>query len=404
MFASFANTASRARRQTLENKILYLIQLWADTFMMYEDSFPHFLSVYRMLRKEGVVFPPRESNTRFMLSSMGLESPMFDFLAENSKSKVPQGPSPPKRKSANFASEPVRGPAFCMKEMESKCLADAERDFKKFAGGMVSAVSHERDTDKLAKVVLSNADIETIKSYMQIIDEICVNAEHLKDMKTELALECYKYCQAVHARCISLISAKSTFGVEYQMEVLLSLSEDLDVRVKLFKNTFIDLSIKDKGVILTGSTPPTVARKSSSKKQVSGSINQFSPRIDPNNEESKSKISPLKPKPIIKPLPPPPSNPFFQFETKVEPLLDLLENEPAAPINVPKPEEKIPKKEQSKGIMPDLLGLNLLEVDGVKEEKKQNETIKTNDAKKEEVKKEQKVEDDFFDSLANRKA
>lgn len=30
-----------------------MIQLWADTFMMHEDEFPHIMATYKLLRKEG---------------------------------------------------------------------------------------------------------------------------------------------------------------------------------------------------------------------------------------------------------------------------------------------------------------------------------------------------------------
>jgi hypothetical protein len=50
----FASTDTIARRLQAENKVLALIQMWADTFMMYEDAFPLFQSIYRQLRKEGM--------------------------------------------------------------------------------------------------------------------------------------------------------------------------------------------------------------------------------------------------------------------------------------------------------------------------------------------------------------
>ena len=40
----------------IEFKILYMIQLWADTFMMHEDEFPYIMSTYRQLRQEGTWF------------------------------------------------------------------------------------------------------------------------------------------------------------------------------------------------------------------------------------------------------------------------------------------------------------------------------------------------------------
>ena len=41
-------------RYKYEEKALYLLQLWADTFMMEQDSYRDFHSNYRELRAEGI--------------------------------------------------------------------------------------------------------------------------------------------------------------------------------------------------------------------------------------------------------------------------------------------------------------------------------------------------------------
>ena len=69
--------------------MLSLIQLWADTFMMYEDRFPGFQHVYRQLRKESVTFPPRDPNERILMSSLGVDSPMFDYVEQISGKPTP---------------------------------------------------------------------------------------------------------------------------------------------------------------------------------------------------------------------------------------------------------------------------------------------------------------------------
>ena len=236
-----------------------------------------------------------------MLSSMGLDSPMFEYLEQVSKVGSPPRPKP--------AAVPTMAPQT--PEMrEAQIISDAEKQFRQFVGGNVGVVSREKNIQSLAGVTLSNTDIEVIKNYMQIIDDICINAEKLSELRSDIALEMYKYCQAVYSRCMNIISAKSAHGVNHQMDVLLSLSEDLDVRVKLFKNTYIDLPLKEKAP-----RPKKEEVKTEGK-----------PRVEEDGrEEIKEPARSVKPKLNIKPLPPPPSNPFFQFETKQEPLLDLLE-------------------------------------------------------------------------------
>ena len=340
MFRSFVAVESKARRQTLENKILYLIQLWADTFMMYENSYPHFLSTYRLLRKEGVIFPPRETSTRFMLSSLNLESPMFDYLEE--KSQKPKNPMP-------FD--------------ETKATQKGEKEFNKFVGGPMELVNRG---ENLATVILSEADIEVIKNYMQLVDDICVNAEELKDIKTDIGLQVYKYTQAVYVRCISIINAKVERNIEFQLDMLLTLSEDLDVRVKLFRNTFVGLIVKEEATAAGVSLEDI--RKSSK---------------DP--VEEKVKVH-KKRRAVVKPLPPPPSNQFFQFETKQSPLIDLLEEFDNR--------EEVKEANEPKGIVKDLLDLQL-------DDHADRVTVETKDDTQ--GKAEDNPEDNFFEDLANRK-
>ena len=71
--------------------MLSLIQLWADTFMMYEDKFPGFQIIYRQLRKEGVQFPARDPNERILMSSLGVDSPMFDYVEQINGRPTPTG-------------------------------------------------------------------------------------------------------------------------------------------------------------------------------------------------------------------------------------------------------------------------------------------------------------------------
>jgi hypothetical protein len=70
----------KAQWEKVEEQTLSLIQLWADTFMMLEDKYPGFQQLYRLLRKEGVAFPPRDPNERILMSSLGVDSPMFDYI------------------------------------------------------------------------------------------------------------------------------------------------------------------------------------------------------------------------------------------------------------------------------------------------------------------------------------
>lgn len=81
MFYSLVSKS--ALQQDIEDKLLYLIQLWYDTFMMHEDEFKEIIALYKQLRKEGVVFPPRDPSEKFMIQFKGTTSPIFETIEEN---------------------------------------------------------------------------------------------------------------------------------------------------------------------------------------------------------------------------------------------------------------------------------------------------------------------------------
>lgn len=78
-------------KEKAEDKALYLIQLWADTFMMHQDQYAGVHEAYRQLRKEGVVFPDRDPNERLMMENLkGIDSPMFDFVEQTAGKAKPK--------------------------------------------------------------------------------------------------------------------------------------------------------------------------------------------------------------------------------------------------------------------------------------------------------------------------
>ena len=44
---------------------------------MHEDDFPNVISNYRLLRKEGIKFPKRSKEERYMINFRGIVSPVY---------------------------------------------------------------------------------------------------------------------------------------------------------------------------------------------------------------------------------------------------------------------------------------------------------------------------------------
>lgn len=67
----------------IEDRLLFLIQLWFDTFMCHEDEFKEIVMVYKQLRKDGVVFPMRDPKNQFLIDFKGKKSPIFETIEGN---------------------------------------------------------------------------------------------------------------------------------------------------------------------------------------------------------------------------------------------------------------------------------------------------------------------------------
>lgn len=48
--------------------------------MMHEDEFKPMMENYRLLRKEGIEFPPRDKSQKFMIQFKGVVSPVLENI------------------------------------------------------------------------------------------------------------------------------------------------------------------------------------------------------------------------------------------------------------------------------------------------------------------------------------
>ncbi|PHJ19586.1 transmembrane [Cystoisospora suis] len=75
----------------LKRKVLYLLQLWHDSFVLQQEKLPALFEVYRHLRAKGVEFPSVDVSMKFMVKNAE-ESPAFDPSLRVPRPK-PQGES-----------------------------------------------------------------------------------------------------------------------------------------------------------------------------------------------------------------------------------------------------------------------------------------------------------------------
>jgi hypothetical protein len=82
-FFNYLISSNKSRQNEIENRLLFLIQVWYDTFMLYNKEFFNILNVYKTLRKEGVIFPLRDPKNKDFIKFNGEKSPIFDNLDNN---------------------------------------------------------------------------------------------------------------------------------------------------------------------------------------------------------------------------------------------------------------------------------------------------------------------------------
>jgi hypothetical protein len=162
----------------VEDQVLGLIQLWADTFMMHEDKYPTFMSFYRDLRKEGLKFPPRQANERFLIRFEGEASPAFElaeFEAQHRSSQAPVRPPPPKK-------------------------------------WPIPSLLRPKPMEKEPR--LSSVDISTLKRCLPLLEELVENARSYEDLHERIVLLTFKTCRRLQKKLVAVVSYEAGQGTD----------------------------------------------------------------------------------------------------------------------------------------------------------------------------------------------
>jgi hypothetical protein len=175
----------------VEDRVLALIQLWADTFMMQEDAYPAYMRIYRELRKDALKFPPRDPNERFMIKFEGEPSPAFE-------------------------------------------LADMEQG----TVGSSSGVNEERkksssEVEEVPK--LYDSDINNLKEGFKSLEEILCRARDVRELQEPYSKEVIRKCRAGQKKLMWVVSYKTEQADESSVVELLSVMEFVNTRMENFK-------------------------------------------------------------------------------------------------------------------------------------------------------------------------
>lgn len=161
--------------------------------MMHEKDFKEILQVYRQLRLEGVVFPPRDSTQKFMIKFEGTKSLIYETMEgdqiyeEPNKmfKKVNDGPRDFIEASTEVTSMDShhisQKKKFIGQDYEAQQQQVAEEGGNQFISG---------DTD----TILTGEDIVIIRESCLLLDDIMTNAQHLNELRGTRILKIRRGC------------------------------------------------------------------------------------------------------------------------------------------------------------------------------------------------------------------
>lgn len=150
-----------------------MLQLWADTFMMYQDTYPGFQKCYRELKVEGIKFPERLKMEETIMNNLeGISSPMHDFIIQAEKNRDEEPPTKKSITTSERKSNPNRKSNPGRKSIpDSKSNASRK---SKSIGGRYS------DLDKVKEAPLEGDDKIDMDPDLEIA-EINMKLQELED-------------------------------------------------------------------------------------------------------------------------------------------------------------------------------------------------------------------------------
>lgn len=181
--------------RAVEDRVLALVQLWADTFMMHEDTYPAFMKLYRELRKEGIKFPTRDPNERFMIKFDGDPSPAFELA-----------------------------------DMEQQVKGGSERDQP------IRAESRIREEEE-KEPRLTQADIDMLTRNLPLLEDMIIRARDVRDLQEPNVKEVVRHCRTAQKKLIWVISYKASNSKdERETNELLGVMDYINSKMESFKS------------------------------------------------------------------------------------------------------------------------------------------------------------------------
>jgi len=256
LLSRFESKSNRALREKLQDQGLYLLQLWADTFMMYQDTYPGFQKYYRELKVEGIQFPERDLNERTMMENLtGISSPMFDFIEQQTKQKEAK-PVQEERKSALAAGPEPEG-----EEPEDQITENLETQILKLdekiqtLTGMQDYIEEQlsdfeeidqANYSKYEKEIFDQSEFDIAKNNIEILENMSHNCENFADICTNVVVELFKTALKSVFRLEKIVEVRKKAKFSGEKEVALTETiRMLHTKMEDFRHKYIKLKKKE---------------------------------------------------------------------------------------------------------------------------------------------------------------
>mmetsp|Transcript_10345 Transcript_10345/g.10300 ORF Transcript_10345/g.10300 Transcript_10345/m.10300 type:complete len:371 (+) Transcript_10345:411-1523(+) len=169
--------------------------------MMHEDTYPAFMKIYRELRKEGLKFPTRDPNERFMIKFEGDPSPAFELA-----------------------------------DMEQQIKGSSERDvIPRRSPPRSRAPARGLDEDEEPK--LMQTDIDSLNRNLPLLEDMIARARDVRDLQEPNVKEVVRNCRSAQKKLIWVISYKASNSTDERDTIeLLGIMDYINSKMDTFKN------------------------------------------------------------------------------------------------------------------------------------------------------------------------
>lgn len=263
LFSKFETKAKKELREKVEDQGLYLLQLWADTFMMYQEMYPGFQKYYRQLKVEGMKFPERDLNERTMMDNLeGINSPMFDFIEQAKKQREE---STGKERKSNFSNkkntpEKVEGEGEDEPVQEAdmqdtrELIKEAEEEMEELEEieDYINKLPDDADRiqnanySKYEKTIFDRSEFEIAKNNIEILDNMAANCENFSDMRTDVIADLFETALRSKLKIEKIVKVRKNANVEGEREnELQEILHEVSSKLDNFKTKYDKLKAKE---------------------------------------------------------------------------------------------------------------------------------------------------------------